>query len=271
MTRVISVSSGKGGVGKTTLVSNLGSLWSKHQRTLLIDGDWSLGKLGIALGVRPRWTVEEVLAGKISLQEAIVQINPQLSLLASPSGSLGFEEMSEETRRQLFFEMEGLGSEYDRILLDHSSGANFNVLEFAAACHQHIVVTTPEPTSYTDAYAIMKLLSKRFGIRHFWLLVTFSQDRAETETIISRFSEVVLNHLEVRLTLLDIFPWEPGLGESIRRQQAFVSLHPSSPISLQFERIVKRLDRSEVEVSHGLRFFYGQQDSMRQRDKLCLL
>jgi flagellar biosynthesis protein FlhG len=271
MTRVISFSSGKGGVGKTTLVSNLGSLWAKKQRTLLIDGDWNLGKLGIALGVRPRWTIEEVLAGKISLAEAISPVGPNLSLLASPSGSLGFEDMSESGRRQLFFEMEGLGAHYDRILIDHSSGATSNVLELAAACHQHIVVTTPEPTSYTDAYAIMKLLSKRFGIRHFWLLVTFSQDRAETETIISRFSEVVLNHLEVRLTLLDIFPWEPGLGESIRRQQAFVALHPSSPLSLRFENAVKRLDRSEVEVSHGLKFFYGQDSTSMQRDKLCPL
>src|SRR4051812_29980866 len=139
--RVRSFSSGKGGVGKTTLVANLGSLWSASgQRTLLIDGDWNLGKLGITLGVKPRWTVESFINGQVTLREAIHSITPHLSLLAAPSGILGFEELSEQARRQIYFEMEGLQDDFDQILLDHSSGLGTSVLEFAAASHQQVIV-----------------------------------------------------------------------------------------------------------------------------------
>lgn len=260
MTKVLSFSSGKGGVGKTTLVANLGSLWARAgRRTLLIDGDWTLGKLGITLGVRPKWTVEDVLLEKVSLAEAILPINDNLSLLASPSGSVGFEELPESARNQLFYEMEQVGRDYDQILFDHASGVHWAVLQFAAASHQHVIVTTPEPTSYTDAYAIMKLLSKRFAIREFCLIVTMSGDRKDTEEVIHRFSEVVRTHLDVRINLLDIFPWEPKLGESIRRQKAFVSMFPKEEMTAQFGRLCAKLDRAEPNHSHGLKFFYGQE------------
>src|SRR5947209_5924547 len=134
MTKVYSFSSGKGGVGKTTFVSNLGTLWAKKgYRTLLIDADWTLGKLSIALGVRPQWTIDKVLAQEVSLHSAVEQVGENLFLLASPSGVLGLEELSENSRNQLFYEFESLSDRYDIILLDHSSGVNMAVLQFAAA------------------------------------------------------------------------------------------------------------------------------------------
>ena len=260
MTRVISFSSGKGGVGKTSLVANMGHLWAgKGKNTLLVDADWTLGKLGITLGVRPQWTVDQVLSGEIALKSAIQAVSPNLSLLASPTGVVGFEELDEESRNQLFYELEQLASAYDLILLDHSSGVHWGVLQFAAAAHQHVIVTTAEPTSYTDAYAIMKILSKRFAIREFWLLVTQSSNHAQTEGIISRFSDVARSHLDVRVNLLDIFPWEPRVSESIRLQQPFVQRFPYDRLTCQMGEVCGILDRHPGRPTHGLKFFYEEQ------------
>jgi len=255
--KVISFSSGKGGVGKTSLVSNLGALWSKNgRRTLLIDGDWSLGKLGITLGIKPRWTVEKVLSGTISLSQAIEEVAPNLFLLASPSGLLGFEELGETGRNQLYFELENLHDQYDVILFDHSSGLQNSVTTFAAAAHQHVIVTTSEPTSYTDAYAIMKILSQRFSVREFWLIVTMSQDQGESGKIISKFMDITRNQLDVKLKLLDIFPWEPRVSESIRKQKAFTQLFPQDEFTQKLSQICVRLDESPLTLNTGLRFFY---------------
>jgi flagellar biosynthesis protein FlhG len=265
MNKVISFSSGKGGVGKTTLVANLGSLWAEQgKRVLMIDADWSLGKLGLTLGVRPTATIHDVLSGKKTLCAAITPVTNRLDLLASPSGVLGSEELSEAARHQLLFEMESLANRYDLILFDHSSGVHWGVLPFAAAAHQHVIVTTSEPTSYTDAYAIMKILSKRFAIRDFCLLVTLSQSRSESETIITRFSEFVRSRLGIRLTLLDIFPWEPRVAESIRRQKPFAGMYPQSDFTTQLRRLCDQLETGHLRPNHGLSFFYANQSSVRQ-------
>jgi flagellar biosynthesis protein FlhG len=262
-TRVLSFSSGKGGVGKTSLVANLGSIWAKAgKKTLLIDGDWSLGKLGIAMGVRPRWTVEKVLSGEIDLAAAVQEVGDNLYLLASPSGVLGFEELDEQTRNQLFFEIEGLRNRFDLILFDHSSGLHSGVTPFAAASHQQVIVTTSEPTSYTDAYAIMKILSQKYSIREFWLMVTMSHSQSESDKIIERFMDVVRSQLEVRIRLLDIFPWEPRLSEALRKQKPFVDIYPGDSFTQKLGEICRKLERSPLTLNHGLRFFYGSDNEV---------
>lgn len=173
--------------------------------------------------------------------------------------------MDEPTRNQLFYELDALTGAYDSIFIDHSSGIHPGVLQFAAACHQHVVVTTTEPTSYTDAYAIMKILSKRFGIRHFGLLVTMSDDLAEASRVIARFGDVARNHLDIRLALLDIIPWEPKLAESIRRRQPFVERYGQHELTRRLDRIRLKLEATEIAPSHGLSFFYGNQTTLSAR------
>ena len=255
MARVISFSSGKGGVGKTTLVANLGTLWARGgKRVLLVDGDWNLGKLGITLGARPKYTLDDVLQNRVSLRDAVHPLRDGLSLIASPSGLVGREELDEATRNRIYWELDALGYDYDTILFDHSSGIHWGVLQFAAAAHQHLVVTTAEPTAYTDAYAIMKVLATRFRIRDFSLVVTGTEEPAEAEKVIARFSDVARSHLGIRLNLLDIIPWEPKLSEAIRRQQPFVERYPAHAITGQLERLCRQLEQAPVYPLHGIQF-----------------
>jgi flagellar biosynthesis protein FlhG len=260
MARVISFSSGKGGVGKTSLVANLGCLYAGNgKKVLLIDGDWSLGKLAITLGVRPKFTIDKVLRGEVGLNDSIEKVRDGLGLLAAPSGRIGFEELDEATRNGLFFQLDQLSNGHDLILLDHSSGIHWGVLQFAAAAHQHVIVTTGEPTSYTDAYAIMKMLSKRFGVRRFGLLVTMSENQVETEKVISRFTDVVESQLGVLLSVIDIIPWEQKMAESIRHQQPFVERYPNHDVTRRFKRICSELERFPLNISAGLQFFRSSQ------------
>lgn len=266
MAKVISFSSGKGGVGKTTLVANLGHLWAKHgTRTLLVDGDWNLGKLGIALGARPKWTIESALQGTVSLSQAVYPISGNLDLLASPSGIVGFEELDVGQRTQLFYELEGLGEGYDLVLLDHSSGVDWGVIQFAAAAHQHVIVTTTEPTSYMDAYAIMKILSKRFKVNEFCLVVTMSPESPGTARRINRFTDFVRDQLMVRVHLLETFQLEPRLSESIRSQKPFVEQFPQAVLTSRLENLCRKLEVARGQVSNGLQYFYSQKSSLLAR------
>lgn len=261
MNKVISFSSGKGGVGKTSLVSNLGTLWAKTGRkVLLIDGDWSLGKLGVMFGVRPAWTVEKVLSQEISLVDAIHPISKGLDLLASPSGVLGLEELSEVNRNHLFFEFESIIDRYDLLLIDHSSGIHWNVLQFAAASHQHVVVTTCEPSSYTDAYAIIKILLKRFQIREFQIIATMSHHVPETERVLERFQEVVWNQLGIQVQVLGILPWDLRFSESVKKQKAFVDLYPHVDFTARLSRMGERIENARLTPTGGLKFFMTQGD-----------
>jgi len=258
MTKVISYSSGKGGVGKTSFVANMGVLWSQQgKKVLIVDGDWSLGKMALTLGVKPQWAINDVLDGKIALREAVQGVTSHLSLLASPSGLVGYEELSETHRNQLYYELDTLKEDYDLILIDHSSGVHWGVIQFAAAAHQHVIVTTAEPTSYMDAYAIMKILSQRFKIRNFQLIVAMSQNLSETQKIIERFVDITQSHLDVRVLEIGHFSFEPKLAEALRHQKPVVSLYPNLAFTEQLLGVCKTLERLPCEKGSGLKFFYS--------------
>jgi flagellar biosynthesis protein FlhG len=260
MCRVVSFASGKGGVGKTSLVSNLGILSAESgKKTLLVDADWSLGKLGIVLGARPRWTVDQVLAGQITLEEAILPVRENLSLLGSPTGLVGFEELNEALRNQLYYELDRVLSSYDSVFLDHSSGIHWGVLQFASAAHQHVIVTTCEPTSYTDAYAIMKVLTKRFSIRNFGLVVTMSDSEKESEQVIRRFKDVVHSHLDVRLDVLNVIPRENKMSEAIIRQTPFVEKFPDHAVTVRLQSLLKRIESEPLFPTGRLLFNFNKE------------
>lgn len=260
MTRVISFSSGKGGVGKTTLVANLGTCYARQgKRTLLMDGDWALGKLGITLGVRPQWTIQSVLREGMSIEKAVHRLDDSLHLMSSPSGLIGFEELSESERNHLYFEIEALCGSYDLILFDHASGLNWNVLQFAAAAHHQVIVTTPEPTAMTDAYAIMKILSKRFRVEEFLLVVTMAAQGENTKTVIGNFIEHACRQLQIQVSLVEVFSFDSQFGEAVRRQKPFLDLFPQSVAAEKFRKLGEKLERKALVYSSGLEFFYQPQ------------
>lgn len=256
--KVISFSSGKGGVGKTTIVTNLAFLYAKNgKRTLIIDGDWHLGKVAIMLGVKPKLTIDKIFSSSISINDVIHEVVPNLSILPAPSGELNFNDLNEKKRNELYFEFEKLYGMFDIALFDHASGVSEGVLQFAAASHQHVIVTTTEPTSYTDAYAIIKMLSLKYGIRKFSLIVTQSNNIVEAERVISRFSELIFSNLNVSVNLLEIIPWEDGFTESIKRKRPFVVDNSYGSTAYKLSKVVEKLEKEKVPVTGGLSLFFN--------------
>ncbi len=261
MAKVVSFSSGKGGVGKTTLTANVGYALSRRgNRVLLIDADWTLGKLGLLFGARPECTIERVLSGERTLLSAIHPLSPRLGLIGSPSGFQGLEELTEAQRHQLFFEIDALGEDYDFVLLDHSSGINWGVLPFAAAAHLQLIVATPEPTSLTDAYAIMKVLWSRFRVRDFDLVLAQANDPKMGTQTGERFIAMAEKHLPISVHLREVIGWEPLISDSICRQRPFIETHPTSEFSKAVGRIANLMEQKSGVVNHGLRFFGGQSE-----------
>jgi flagellar biosynthesis protein FlhG len=133
------------------------------------------------------------------------------------------------------------------------------VLQFARAAHQQVIETTCEPTSYTDAYAIMKVLTKRFSIRNFGLVVTMSDSDKESDQVIRRFKDVVHSHLDVRLEVLSVIPRENKMSEAIVRQIPFVESFPNHPITARLQSLLNKIETAKVHSTGRLMFNFAQE------------
>jgi flagellar biosynthesis protein FlhG len=166
--RVIAITSGKGGVGKTNIVANMGyTLCKAGKRVLIFDADLGLGNMDVLLGLTPQYNLSHVIKGQKRLSEIIVNGPGQLKILPASSGIQELTKLTHSQKVDLFNELNLLLSDYDIVLIDTAAGISSNVLYFNASASEIMVVVTPEPTSITDAYALMKVLSVKYNEKHF--------------------------------------------------------------------------------------------------------
>ena len=170
--RIIAITSGKGGVGKTNIVANLGyALCKAGNRVLIFDADLGLGNLDVLLGLTPHYNLSHVLEGKMKLPDIVVNGPGRLRILPASSGIQALTALTHGQRMNIFNELKLLLSDYDIVLVDTAAGISSNVLFFNASANEIMVVVTPEPTSITDAYALMKILAVKYQEKHFRLVV----------------------------------------------------------------------------------------------------
>lgn len=256
---VISFASGKGGVGKSTVVSNLGCTLSREYKTLLIDADWFLGKLSFLFGKKPTWTLEHVLNGEVPIEKAVSKINENLFLLSSPSGLLSFNNIQSAERVLLFYELEKLMQSFDIVCLDHSSGIDDHILPFVAASHHHCILTTSEPASFADSYAIIKLLSKKFAVKTFQLVVSQVTHLASETERVRLFLNFTQKELLVKVNDLAFLPFEKELRASAYRQIPLVEEKKYHPFSQSILEMTRKLIHLTPHQSAGL--FYQLKES----------
>ncbi len=254
---IVSFASGKGGVGKTTLVANLGTLWARRlqKRVLCVDADWVLGKLPIILGVTPPQSLSVVLEKDIPIRNIVHQVKEEypLFLVASPNGHQTWQELTALQRRVLFYELGSLVNDFDIVLLDHSSGAGPAVLEFASAAHTHVLATTIEPTSLTDAYAIIKMLAQTYRVQHFSLVLTQVHDCEQADAVCERFLNWVYDQLAVSVRVVGMIPFDMDFSRAIQLRQPYISLYPHTQAAKKIEEIGEVLLEKRLQ-HHGLRF-----------------
>lgn len=259
--RVIAVTSGKGGVGKSNVVVNLGlALIRQGLKVLLIDADLGLANLDILLGLTPRFTIQDLLSLRRSLPEVMVEGPEGLKILPASSGIPELAELDEYQKVFLLNELDNYSESLDAVLIDTGAGISRNVLFFNIAAMERIVVANNEPTSITDAYALMKVLVTQHGETRFKLLVnglTNPQDGRLVYRALLRVTERFLGR-EISLEYLGVIPHDEAISKAVLKQQPALSLFPRSRVSRCFTRLARELWDSPppAEVGGAVKFFW---------------
>jgi flagellar biosynthesis protein FlhG len=239
---VIAVTSGKGGVGKTNIVANLGFALSRTgQRVMIWDADLGLGNLDILLGVTPRYNLSHVLSGEKRIEEITVAVPGAMTILPASSGIQELTRLSEAQRALILAEMRRLLAAYDVLLIDTGAGISSNVIYCNTMARAILVVVTPEPTAITDAYALMKVLSLRHGVSHFWLAVNMAKSVQEAEEVYRQLQLVTGRFLRLRLTHVGAVLADEHIPRSVRKQKIVTDLFPAARASRDFAALAAKV------------------------------
>jgi flagellar biosynthesis protein FlhG len=239
---VIAITSGKGGVGKTNIVANLGySLSRAGKRVLILDADFGLGNLDVLLGLAPKFNLSHAVAGLKKVSEITVEGPGGMTILPASSGIEEMTKLSVSQRMQLLGELDELLSGKDVLLIDTAAGISANVMYFNAAAQEIIVVVSPEPTSLTDAYALMKIMSMRYGKRRFNLLVNMAVDEEEGLDIYRQLKSVSDRFLEIDIRYLGHILRDDNVTKCVRKQKVISQHLPSSLASQCFVTLSRRV------------------------------
>lgn len=260
-TRVIAVSSGKGGVGKTNSVVNLAIAFAKMgKRVLLLDADLGLGNLDVLLGLAPKYNMGHLLRGERTINEVLVKGPEGILILPASSGIQELTNLGPEERLSLSSHLENLQHEIDIMIIDTGAGISSNVLFFNMAAQEIVVVVTPEPTSITDAYALMKVLLQKHGERRFKLLVNTVKSRKEALEVYRKISLAAERFLNISVDYLGCVMHDENVPKSVVQQKAVMELYPDSKASVCYKEIAGTICDLPMRptLKGGLQFFWRQ-------------
>ena len=247
--RVISVTSGKGGVGKSNVVANLALAMTRlGSKVLIIDADLGLGNINVLLGLKPAYTLNDLFSGDKGLSDIIVEGPGGIKVIPAGSGIQKYTRLSREERIRLLNELDDLEEDFDTIIIDTESGISDNVIYFTSAAQEIVVVVSPEPASITDCYALIKLLSTTQGEHHFKVLINMVQDSDEALKTYYRLASVVGRFLEISLDYLGCVLRDDLLIAAVKRQKAVYELYPDSASSRCFSTLARRICQTPTKM-----------------------
>ena len=259
-TRVIAVTSGKGGVGKTNITANFAYILSKMgKRILLLDADAGLANIDVILGITPKYNLRHVLRGEKTVSEAVVEGPGGVRILPAASGIPEMVELSKGQKFTLLEELEGLDEDFDFMLIDTAAGIAGNVMYFNMAAREIIVVASPEPTSLTDAYALIKVLYQGYAARQFMLLVNMVGDSNEAGGVYTRLSNATNHFLDLPIEYLGYIPNDRNVPKAVKKQRLLAEAFPDSKATKSMSQVVEKLCRKQPEgYEDGTIKFFGR-------------
>ncbi len=258
--KVIAITSGKGGVGKTNVAGNLAVACQRlGKKVLIFDADLGLANIDIIFGLNPKHTIAEVIKGEKELSQIIVTGPEGVAVMPASSGVQELANLTEGQKINLLNEFDTLNNNFDILLIDTGAGISSNVIYFNLAAQERIVIVTPEPTSITDAYALMKVMFRQHGTKSFLLLVNMVEDEKEARSVYQNLSKVVARFMGgISIDYAGFIPWDSYLQESVSRRNPVVCCYPESSSSTSFKQLahylVKQTDRRPIDGN--IKFFW---------------
>ncbi|MCK9362266.1 MAG: MinD/ParA family protein [Syntrophales bacterium] len=256
--RAIAVTSGKGGVGKTNIAVNLAFFLTRlRKRTLILDADTGLANIDVILGLTPEYNLYHVLKGEKTFSEAVLKGPGGIMILPASSGITEMAELSAGQKLTLLDGLSDLRRRLDFMFIDTAAGIAGNVMYFNAAAREIIVVVSPEPTSLTDAYALIKVLYQRHAKKRFRLIVNMVKSQAEAKEVYGRLSKATDHFLNLTVNYLGHIVSDEKVTEAVRRQKAVAELFPDSPAGRCIREIAEKLagEHPDYEDDGNISFF----------------
>lgn len=257
--RVIAVTSGKGGVGKTNVVGSLAlSMAEMGKKVLILDADLGLANIDIIFGVHPVHNIGHVLNGEKQLQDIIVEGPSGVRIIPAGSGFVNLTHLTDGQKLCLLSEFEALEDDFDYFLIDTGAGISTNVTYFNLAADECIVVVSPEPTSVTDAYAMIKVMNTEYGEKRFKLLMNMVRDEREAKAVFLNLIQVADQYLSgVVLEYCGYLPRDEKVTAAVRQRKPFVTLYPKAPSSIRIRQIARQLEETprRSDANGNIKFF----------------
>ena len=257
---VFAITSGKGGVGKTTVVANLAqALALRKKRVMAIDADLGLANLDIFLGVRPTYTLADFFTGLAALDDIILPSRNGILLLPGASGVQEITALRHDQKVALLTELDALSHEVDVVLVDTGSGISDAVTYFATSAQEIVVVVTPEPSSMTDAYALIKVLASGHHEKRFYILANNVSGEAEARRLFDVLSGTTLRFLNTSLDFFGWIPRDPHVVRAVARSQTVVIDAVDAPSTKAFANMAERLIQmisAPARIKGNVQFFF---------------
>ncbi|MDA8086366.1 MAG: MinD/ParA family protein [Nitrospiraceae bacterium] len=256
--KTIAVASGKGGVGKTNVVINLAVAASKlGKKVIILDADLGLSNVDVLLQLAPRYNIQHVLSGEKSLAEIMADGPHGIKVLPASSGVQELTSLDEFQRLKIMEEFDAYTGDFDLLIIDTAAGISENVAFFCVAAQETVIVTSPEPTALTDAYALIKVLFTRYQEREFSVMVNSVKSPEEAFEVFKRLMMVTGKFLNVSLNYLGYIPFDGSIRKAVRAQRPFIDMFPSSDASRQVNGMAEKIMESTGKVKGSLQFFLG--------------
>jgi flagellar biosynthesis protein FlhG len=252
-TRIITVTSGKGGVGKTNLSVNMALAYARlGKKVVVMDADLGLANVNVMLKMVPKYNLYHVIKKQKTIRDILVDTEYGISIVAGASGFSQIANMSEDERQNFINELDTL-SNADIIIIDTSAGVSSNVLDFIAAADDAVIITTPEPTAITDAYGIIKIIATEYddlnmGVK---LVVNRAKGVAEAKKVADRMITIAGQFLNLKVDYLGFIYDDSVVAQAVLRQKPFMVIDPRCKASLCVQHIVQRMEKSELRESGG--------------------
>ena len=244
-TRVIAVTSGKGGVGKSNIVANLGFVLSRlGKKVLILDADLGLGNLDVLLGLAPKYNLSHAIEGSKTISEIVIEGPGKIKILPAPSGIQELSNLTDEQKTRMLTALDLLIDSVDFFLIDTGAGISSNVMHFNSSAPEIMVVASPEPTSITDAYALMKVLSLDYSRKHFKLVVNMVRSPKEAVEVYKQIELVADRFLNIKIEYMGYVLIDENIRKGVRLQKVVSEIYPDAKASRCFASLAKKIFES---------------------------